>query len=43
MKMEKWSGYASYLNLSDKSGAKLKGNFTTYQEFKVIKDVNLLT
>ena len=39
MKMEKWSGYASYLTLSDKSGAKLKGNFTTYQEFKVIKDV----
>ena len=39
MKMEKWSGYASYLNLSDKSGTKLKCNFTAYQDFKVVKEI----
>jgi len=39
MNMEKWSGYASYLNLSDKSSCKLQPNFTAYQNFKVIRDV----
>ena len=39
MNMEKRSGYANYLNLSDKSGTRLKCNFTAYQEFKIIKEV----
>ena len=39
MKMEKRSGYANYLNLSDKSGTKLKCNFTAYQDFKIVKEV----
>ena len=40
MNMEKRSGYANYLNLSDKSGTRLKCNFTAYQEFKIIKEVD---
>ena len=39
MKQEKWSEYAKYLVLSDKSSGKLKGNFSSYHEFKVVQDI----
>ena len=39
MKKERWSNYAKYLVLSDKSACELKGNFMNYQNYKVVKDV----
>ena len=37
MKMDKWSGYAKYLVLSDNSKGKIKPNYIAYLEFKKIK------
>ena len=39
MKMDKWSGYAKYLVLSDNSKGKIKPNYIAYLEFKKIKEV----
>jgi len=39
MKQENWSDYAKYLVLSDKSSTKLKGNFLSYQGFKVVQEI----
>jgi len=39
MELEKTSGYAQYLVLSDKSGTRLGGNFLTYGNFKRVKEV----
>ena len=39
MKKEKWSDYASYLVLSDKSGNKLGCTFVSYLNFKKVKEI----
>ena len=39
MELEKTSGYAQYLVLSDKSGTRLGGNYLTYGNFKRVKEV----
>ena len=39
MKKSNWSEYGKYLVLSDNSGTKLKGNFTTFQNFKKVKSI----
>ena len=39
MKQEKWSDYAKYLVLSDKSSNSLRGNFTSYNDFKIVKEI----
>ena len=39
MKKERWSNYAKYLVISDNSSTQLKGNFTSFQNYKIVKDV----
>ena len=39
MKLNKTSGYARYLVLSDRSNGILKGDYLTYQDFKLVKDI----
>ena len=39
MNKSRWSGYANYLVLSDKSNYKLRANFTSYLNFKKVKEV----
>ncbi len=39
MKKERWSNYAKYLVISDNSSNQLKGNFTSFQNYKIVKDV----
>ena len=39
MNKSRWSEYANYLVLSDKSNYKLRANFTSYLNFKKVKEV----
>jgi len=39
MNKSNWSEYANYLALSDKSNYKLRANFTSYLNFKRVKEV----
>ena len=39
MKKSRWSGYAKFLVLSDKSSYKLNSSFTCYLNFKKVKEV----
>ena len=39
MNKSNWSEYANYLALSDKSNYKLRANFTSYLNFKKVKEV----
>ena len=39
MNKSRWSGYAKFLVLSDKSSYKLNSSFTSYLDFKKVKEV----
>ena len=39
MKKSRWSGYAKFLVLSDNSNYKLNSSFTSYLNFKKVKEV----
>ena len=39
MELRKTTGYARYLVLSDRSGGILKGDYLTYQDFILVKDI----
>ena len=39
MELNKTSGYAKYLVLSDRSNGILRGDYLTYQNFKQVKDM----
>ena len=39
MEQSKWTGYANYLVLTDKSKNKLRGNYYNFQDFKTIVSI----
>ncbi len=39
MEMKYWSGYAKYLVLADKAGVKLRGDYLSYQDFKLVTSI----
>ena len=39
MKLNKTSGYARYLVLADRSNGVLRGDYLTYLDFKLVKDI----
>tara|TARA_R100000742_G_C4230822_1_gene52428 strand:+ start:282 stop:575 length:294 start_codon:yes stop_codon:yes gene_type:complete len=39
MEQSKWTGYANYLVLTDKSKNKLRGNYYNFQDFKTVMSV----
>jgi hypothetical protein len=39
MKLNKTSGYAKYLVLADRSKGTLRGDYLTYLDFRIVKDI----
>ncbi len=39
MEMKYWSGYAKYIVLADRAGVRLKGDYLSYQDFKIVAGI----
>ena len=39
MEKSKWSEYAKYLVLTDRSSGLLRGTYTSFSEFKIVKNI----
>ena len=39
MEMKYWSGYAKYIVLADRADVRLKGDYLSYQDFKIVAGI----